>query len=99
MWETTDHRFNSRKVSRGGPSDAPICVADVSGRGPRRCPSRRRPSMMDITSVLYFGVLRYDVRNPLWEQRDRFILSKGHGALAYYEALCLAGFIDRKSVV
>jgi transketolase len=40
-------------------------------------------SMMEIISVLYFGVLRYDVRNPLWEQRDRFILSKGHGALAY----------------
>jgi len=55
-------------------------------------------SMMEITSVLYFGVLRYDVRNPLWEQRDRFILSKGHGALAYYAALCLAGFIDEKDL-
>jgi transketolase len=55
-------------------------------------------SMMEIMSVLYFGVLRYDVQNPFWEQRDRFILSKGHGALAYYGALSLAGFIDEKDL-
>ena len=55
-------------------------------------------SMIEIMSVLYFGVLRYDVGNPSWEQRDRFILSKGHGALAFYGALCLAGFIDEKDL-
>jgi transketolase len=51
-------------------------------------------SMTEIMSVLYFGVLRYDPRNPLWEQRDRFILGKGHGALTLYATLSLAGFID-----
>jgi len=55
-------------------------------------------SMMEIISALYFGVLKYDVANPLWELRDRFILSKGHGALAYYAALSLAGFIDEKDL-
>jgi transketolase len=55
-------------------------------------------SMMEIMSVLYFGVLRYDVQNPLWEQRDRFILSKGHGALAFYAALSLAGFIEERDL-
>jgi transketolase len=54
--------------------------------------------MMEIMSVLYFAVLRYDVQNPRWEHRDRFILSKGHGALAYYGALCIAGFIDEKDL-
>ena len=53
-------------------------------------------SMIEIMSALYFAVLRYDARNPLWEQRDRFILSKGHGAPALYAALSLAGFIDEK---
>jgi transketolase len=53
-------------------------------------------SMIEIMAALYFGVLRYDVRNPRWELRDRFILSKGHGALAYYGALSLAGFFDEK---
>jgi transketolase len=56
-------------------------------------------SMMEIMAALYFGVLRYDVQNPRWEQRDRFILSKGHGALAYYTALSLAGFIHEEELV
>ena len=53
-------------------------------------------SMIEIMAALYFGVLRYDAQNPRWELRDRFILSKGHGALAYYAALSLAGFFDKK---
>jgi transketolase len=55
-------------------------------------------SMMEIMAALYFGTLRYDVKNPRWEQRDRFILSKGHGALAYYTALSLAGFINEEEL-
>jgi transketolase len=52
-------------------------------------------SMVEILSVLYVGrVLRYDVKNGHWEDRDRFILSKGHGAPSFYGALCLAGFIE-----
>jgi len=55
-------------------------------------------SMVEILSVLYLDVLRYDVKNPLSEQRDRFILSKGHGAPSFYAALCLAGFLDEKEL-
>ena len=51
-------------------------------------------SMIEIMAVLYLGVMRYDKKNTLWEGRDRFILSKGHGALAYYTALNQAGFIE-----
>lgn len=51
-------------------------------------------SMIEIMAVLYMGVMRYDVSNPLWEERDRFILSKGHGVLAYYTALNRAGFVS-----
>ena len=50
-------------------------------------------SVTDIISVLYFGdVLRYDSRNPEWNDRDRFILSKGHACFALYAALGLAGY-------
>lgn len=50
-------------------------------------------SMADLISVLYFGdVLKYDAKNPQWEERDTFILSKGHAAYALYSALSLAGF-------
>jgi transketolase len=51
-------------------------------------------SMIEIMAVLYLGVMRYDTKSTLWEGRDRFILSKGHGALAYYTALNQAGFIE-----
>lgn len=49
-------------------------------------------SMIEIMATLYGGVLRIDPKNPLWDERDRFILSKGHGVLAYYTALAEAGF-------
>ena len=51
-------------------------------------------SMIEIMAVLYLGVMRCDPHNPLWEERDRFILSKGHGVLAYYTALNRAGFVS-----
>jgi len=49
-------------------------------------------SMIEIMATLYGGVLRLDPKNPEWDERDRFILSKGHGVLAYYPALAEAGF-------
>ncbi len=51
-------------------------------------------SMTDILAVLYGGVLRVDARNPQWPDRDRFILSKGHGGAAVYATLAERGFFD-----
>lgn len=52
-------------------------------------------SMADIISVLYFDdVLKYDAKNPVWEERDKFILSKGHACYALYAALAEAGFFE-----
>jgi transketolase len=56
-------------------------------------------SIVELLSVLYVArVLRYDVKNGAWEERDRFILSKGHAAPSFYGALALAGFIDEKEL-
>ena len=49
-------------------------------------------STLDVLFVLYEHVLRFDPRNPGWKQRDRFLLSKGHGPLAYYAVLARNGF-------
>lgn len=50
-------------------------------------------SSADILAVLYLGgVLRVDPAQPRWPQRDRFILSKGHGAAAFYSTLAARGF-------
>jgi transketolase len=51
-------------------------------------------SMVELMAVLYGRVLRFDKSNPRWEDRDRFILSKGHGVLGYFSALLVAGVID-----
>ena len=51
-------------------------------------------SIADILSVLYFKEMNIDENNPRWDDRDRFVLSKGHCAPAYYAALALRGFFD-----
>lgn len=49
-------------------------------------------SMADLLSVLYFDTLTIDPEQPDWENRDRFILSKGHSGIALYVALALRGY-------
>ncbi len=49
-------------------------------------------SAADIVTVLYGSILRIDPKNPEWEGRDRFIMSKGHGAAVIWAALALKGF-------
>ncbi|MCX6764119.1 MAG: transketolase [Candidatus Nealsonbacteria bacterium] len=49
-------------------------------------------SVVDILSVLYFKTLSIDVKKPLDENRDRFILSKGHAVAALYAVLSQRGF-------
>ena len=44
-------------------------------------------SAADILAALYFKVMRYDANNPKWEDRDRFILSKGHASPVLYACL------------
>jgi transketolase len=56
-------------------------------------------SSADILATLYGGVLKFDVKNPEWEDRDRFILSKGHSSLVFYCALNVAGFISDEELV
>lgn len=54
-------------------------------------------SMTDIISVLYFDdVLKYDAKNPEWEDRDKFILSKGHASYALYAVLAKAGYFPEE---
>jgi transketolase len=53
-------------------------------------------SMVEIMATLYQSVLRFDKNNPRWQDRDRFILSKGHGVLGYFSALVAAGIISKE---
>ena len=52
-------------------------------------------STVEILATLYNSVLKFDSSNPLWEDRDRFILSKGHGCLGVYSTLCEMGYFKK----
>lgn len=56
-------------------------------------------SMMEITATLYGAVMRHAPGNPEWEDRDRFILSKGHGVLGYYTALSEIGLLSQEDLM
>jgi transketolase len=49
-------------------------------------------SIADILATLYGSILSVDSKNPLWKDRDRFILSKGHAGAGVYAALAESGF-------
>ena len=49
-------------------------------------------SAADVFAYLYEKEMRYDAKNPKWENRDRFVLSKGHCAPGLYAALANKGF-------
>ena len=53
-------------------------------------------SALDVMTVLYHKYMKIDVKNPKWEDRDRFILSKGHVGVAYAPVLCDLGFNDKE---
>jgi transketolase len=55
-------------------------------------------SCVDLIAALYFYKMRHDPKRPSWEERDRFILSKGHASLAQYAALAEAGYFDKSEL-
>ncbi len=56
-------------------------------------------SAVDVITVLYFHVMNYKPDDPLWPDRDRFVLSKGHAAPALYATLAQAGYFEEKVIL
>ena len=48
--------------------------------------------MADVAEVLWRGVLSHNPSNPQWPNRDRFVLSNGHGSMLIYSLLHLTGY-------
>jgi transketolase len=55
-------------------------------------------SLAEIVAVLYFYKMNHDPQRPHWEDRDRFLLSKGHAALVQYAALAEAGYFPKEEI-
>ena len=56
-------------------------------------------SAADLIAALYFRVMRHDPKNPQWEDRDRFVLSKGHVAPVLYAALAESGYFPVSDLI
>jgi len=55
-------------------------------------------SMAEILGCLFFKYLRYDPKNPSWEDRDKLVLSKGHASPGLFSNLAVAGYFDPEDV-
>ncbi len=55
-------------------------------------------SAADVVTALYFNVMNIDPENPRWEDRDRFVLSKGHAAPVLYAALAEQGYFPKEDL-
>ncbi len=51
-------------------------------------------SVADLLTALFFSEMNHDSSNPEWDERDRFVLSKGHACPALYATLALSGYFD-----
>src|SRR3989338_813403 len=50
--------------------------------------------MADVATILFLEFLKFDPKNPKWLNRDRFVLSAGHGSMLLYSLLYLTGYED-----
>ena len=53
-------------------------------------------SIVEILTTLYFSEMKVDTNNPVWEDRDRLVLSKGHASPALYSVLSEKGFFSKE---
>lgn len=56
-------------------------------------------SCIDVLACLYFNEMNFDPKNPFWPERDRFLMSKGHGVPAQYACLARAGFFPQEELL
>ena len=53
-------------------------------------------SVVDVLTALYYKEMKIDPKNPKWQERDRFIMSKGHAGPALYAVLADKGYFDKE---
>ncbi len=56
-------------------------------------------SSTDLITVLFFSVLKHDPKNPLWDERDRFHMSKGHCCPLWYAVLARSGYFSEDKLM
>src|SRR5881628_2737494 len=72
-------------------------MTDPSAAHPELANAIRALAMDDVATVLFSKFLKFDPADPHWPDRDRFILSAGHGSMLLYALLYLTGY-DRPTL-
>jgi transketolase len=80
-----------REIAR----DLRLDILEMTSRAGSGHPSSSFSSVEILVSLYFGGLLRYRSRDPWWEERDRFIMSKGHAAPLLYAVLARAGYFER----
>ncbi len=55
-------------------------------------------SAADIATAIYFSKMKFDAANPKWDERDRFVMSKGHAAPLIYAIMAEAGYFPKETI-
>jgi transketolase len=74
------------------------CIIEMAYQCGRKVHLGPSLSCADLVTALYFKFMRIDPENPNWEERDRFIMSKGHAYTVLYAALCERGFFGKEEL-
>ena len=90
---TTTPLLNTSDPARADYADLPGLIGLMTG-DEKHSPSAT--STLDVLWVLYDRILRIDPAHPDDDARDRFLLSKGHGPMAYYAVLAAKGLVPRE---
>ncbi|KAL3520727.1 hypothetical protein ACH5RR_018876 [Cinchona calisaya] len=90
QWESADEKFQEL-VDKRGVENVRMLIVDSVNHAKAGHPGMAL-GMAEVGYFLYRHVMRFNPRNPKWFNRDRFVLSAGHGCLLQYVCLHLAGF-------
>ena len=64
------------------------------------CPETRVASSVSCVEILcalyYCGIVKFDPKKPDWGDRDRFVISKGHGSISFFPILADHGYVEKK---
>jgi transketolase len=85
----TDKRVNELEAMANAIRESIIEMLVAAGSGHTAGPL----GMADVFTILYFHTLRQDPQNPMWEDRDRLVLSNGHICPVLYAAMAHAGYL------
>lgn len=86
---------SSPPKASAGYDDLPMLMSLMTGDEKH---SFSATSTLDVLWVLYDRVLKIDPAHPAADDRDRFLLSKGHGPMAFYAVLAAKGFFDQREL-